>query len=257
VKFAFFWIWLVAGFLFSTGCHQRESAKHVDVHEHAHHQQEAGITFKEGKGLRITPETANYIGLRVEEVSERTLDSTYTFQAEVYQSSPVPFSSTFPADSATALASALLTEVDVLKLPIGTEITASAAGREFSGRIVHLHSPFGTNAGQIEVVLAVANPTGGLHPGTSLTVKVQAPGDETTLAVPRHAVLRTVEGPFVYAASGERFVRTRIKLGTEDNNFVQVLDGLYSGDQIVTEPVMPLWMAELQSIRGGKSCADE
>lgn len=37
---------------------------------------------------------------------------------------------------------------------------------------------------------------------------------------------------------------------------LQVTDGLYAGDQIVVQPVMTLWMAELQSLRGGKVCSD-
>jgi hypothetical protein len=37
---------------------------------------------------------------------------------------------------------------------------------------------------------------------------------------------------------------------------VQITDGLYAGDQVVVQPVMSLWLAELQSLRGGKACAD-
>jgi hypothetical protein len=39
-----------------------------------------------------------------------------------------------------------------------------------------------------------------------------------------------------------------------NNELVEITDGLYAGDQIVTSPVNDLWMAELQILRGGKAC---
>jgi hypothetical protein len=47
-----------------------------------------------------------------------------------------------------------------------------------------------------------------------------------------------------------------VKLGAINHEWAEVTDGLYAGDQIVVSPVMTLWLAELQSLRGGKACAD-
>ena len=74
--------------------------------------------------------------------------------------------------------------------------------------------------------------------------------------MPRSSIFRTTEGDFVYTVNGEHFVRAPVKLGRVNHDFAEVTDGLYAGDQIVVQPVMTLWMAELQSIRGGKACAD-
>ena len=51
-------------------------------------------------------------------------------------------------------------------------------------------------------------------------------------------------------------MRAPVKLGVVNHEFAEVTDGLYAGDQIVVQPVMTLWMAELQSLRGGKACTD-
>src|SRR5437867_2607246 len=64
--------------------------------------------------------------------------------------------------------------------------------------------------------------------------------------------LANPEGDFVYTASGKHFVRAAIKTDEANADFVGVTDGLYAGDRIVTQPVMTLWLAELQAIRGGK-----
>jgi multidrug efflux pump subunit AcrA (membrane-fusion protein) len=82
--------------------------------------------------------------------------------------------------------------------------------------------------------------------------------DKSSVAtVPKSAVLKTAEGAFVYTVSGEFFLRTPVKVGADaGDTAVEIKDGLYTGDQIVTHPIMTLWMAELQAIRGGASCAD-
>ena len=40
-----------------------------------------------------------------------------------------------------------------------------------------------------------------------------------------------------------------------DEDHVEIKDGLYSGDVVVTKAVKSLWMAELQVLRGGKACS--
>ena len=45
-----------------------------------------------------------------------------------------------------------------------------------------------------------------------------------------------------------------MKVGAANEQSVEITDGLYAGDEIVAAPVMSLWMAELQVLRGGKAC---
>ena len=55
---------------------------------------------------------------------------------------------------------------------------------------------------------------------------------------------------------GIRFYKpvTPGRRGASVCDFAEITEGLYAGDQIVTSPVNTLWMAELQILRGGKSC---
>ena len=73
-------------------------------------------------------------------------------------------------------------------------------------------------------------------------------------AIPQAALLTTAEGTFVYAKNDEFFLRTSVKVGARSGDHVEITDGLYTGDEIVTTPVMALWLAELQVLRGGKAC---
>ena len=54
--------------------------------------------------------------------------------------------------------------------------------------------------------------------------------------------------------NGKFFVRTPVTAGAMNDDHVEITEGLYAGDEVVTTPVMSLWMAELQVLRGGKAC---
>ncbi len=219
---------------------------------------ESGVTYKEGKGLHIPASTAKFIGLRVEDVAERKVTGTVRFDAEVYRTAvQVRSTAPHPQVSMTALASALVNEADAGKIRQGQEVAVKTTGRqELRGRIVEVKPSLDTNGSQIEMIVAISDEQAQLTNGTLVSIALKVGEEKVVVAVPTSAVLRTSEGTFVYASSGEKFVRTPVKLGVANPEFVEISDGLYAGDQIVLQPVMTLWMAELQFIRGGKACAD-
>ncbi len=75
-------------------------------------------------------------------------------------------------------------------------------------------------------------------------------------AIPAEALLRTVKGDFVFVINGEWFLRTAVTLGANDGGWIEVKEGLYEGDKIVTHGARALWLAELQAVNGGVGCAD-
>ena len=81
---------------------------------------------------------------------------------------------------------------------------------------------------------------------------------EFTARVPAAAVLRTVEGTFVYVQNGDWFLRTPVlveRIGAVDSYALK--EGLYEGDRIVVGGVQALWLAELHFLRAGQACAHE
>ena len=93
-----------------------------------------------------------------------------------------------------------------------------------------------------------------LEIGERVLATFHTPEGDAVTAVPRSALLKTAEGNFVYAVNGEFYVRTPVKVGAMSDEHAEITDGLYAGDQIVVSPVMSLWLAELQVLRGGKAC---
>jgi multidrug efflux pump subunit AcrA (membrane-fusion protein) len=245
----------------SAGCGHKEADGHAHESGEAEpaHEAESGVTFSAKKGLLVAPATAKFIGLKVADVEERKITAMFQFPAQVYRAaSETKFASLQSASAPQALASGNISLTDATKLNEGQTISVQSTddGVLLPGRIVALNRNLEKASGQVEVLLAIADAAQPLAAGAFISITVPLGGDQNVVSVPRAALLRTTEGDFVYTVSGEHFMRASVKLGNGNPEFVEVTDGLYAGDQIVIQPVMTLWMAELQSIRGGKSCAD-
>lgn len=248
-----------------TGCGHKEG----DGHNHAqsdaahdpaetHSETTAGIIFREKSGLQVSPATAAFIGLETAEVEERKVAAEFRFTAQVYRAAgETRFASTQPVAPVLTRASGRVGPVEAARLQEGQPlpVTVSGAPEPLSASVTALDRTLEAGGGQVEVLLAVADPQGRLAKGDFVTVTVPLGGEQAVVSVPRTALLRTLEGDFVYAVSGDFFVRARVSLGAVNEEFAEVTDGLYAGDKIVVRPAMTLWLAEIQGLRGGKSCA--
>jgi multidrug efflux pump subunit AcrA (membrane-fusion protein) len=191
---------------------------------------ENGAQFKKGEGLSLTDEMKKSIGFTVAEVGEEEIASSITLDFTATQSNEAR--GTVPSTSA---------------IKPGMEISIDS----IKGTVQSVEKiPFGM-PGDLEVTVTTA---GQLTPGSQLRGNVQIPASGAVAAVPVSALLKTAEGSFVYTVNGSFYVRSPVKTGAANNKFVEITDGLYSGDEIVTTPVISLWMAELQVLRGGKAC---
>ena len=221
-------------------------------------REKPGVTFQAKKGLRVSPATAKFIGLEVAEVEERKIAAAFRFSAQVYQgANEARFASRRSMVASMALASGIVGAREAVALREEQVVRVEIAkGERLSGRVLGLNRPL-VKGNNVEVALAVEDKQNQLQPGNFVTVEVATGSEKSVVSVPHAALLQTAEGNFVYTVSGEHFVRAPVKLGVVNHEFAEVTDGLYAGDQIVVKPVMTLWLAELQSIRGGKACSDD
>lgn len=251
----------IATALVITGCGQKTADSHAHKSGEAEetHQVEAGVTYSAKKGLLVPPATAKFIGLQVADVEERKIAAAFQFSAQVYRAASAARFASLQSDAApTALASGNISALDAAKLSEGQTVSVRSTDNNSTlpGRIVSVKRDMEKASGQVEVLLAITDAQQPLAAGAFVSMTVSLGDEKNVTSVPRAALLRTTEGDFVYTVSGEHFMRAPVKLGSINPEFAEVADGLYAGDQIVIHPVMTLWMAELQSLRGGKACAD-
>lgn len=218
----------------TTSCIKADAAA-TTKHETA---PENGAQFKKGEGLSLTDEMKKAIALRIADVGEEKVASSITVSLSAMKVNE---------------ANGWLAPQQAAQVKPGTEASLQPEGNGpmLKGTVQRVEQmPFGT-LGDYEVTITTAQP---LSIGTRLKGTFHAPAGEAVAAIPRSALLKTAEGTFVYAVNGSFYVRTPVKTGAMNDALVEITDGLYSGDQIVTTPVMSLWMAELQVLRGGKAC---
>ena len=194
-----------------------------------------GAQFKKGQGLSLTEEMSKAIGLKVEDVGEEKITPVVTLNV-----------SAVTQNTATGW----VTPDQAKAIRPGMEVEFHCETK-FKGVVAKLEAnPLGV-MGDSEISITSAEK---LTAGEPLKAVIRLPAGDAVAAVPAAALLKTAEGSFVYAVNGDFYVRTPVKTGVTDDKFVEITDGLYAGDQIVTTPVMSLWMAELQVLRGGKAC---
>jgi hypothetical protein len=228
--------WFLAGLsasaLLLAGCGPKTSSEEAG-HDHAEHGgadegAEAGVTFKEGRGLLLSPEVVKALGLVAAEAEERPLTAGLHLTAQVFAAAPrVLASARLTGDQAAALEKSDFTGAKLVRL----DRTPAAATRLVDA-VFELDAPAPVRIGDF-VTLALA-----VEPAT-------------VLSVPRSAVLDGATGTFVYVGNGGAFLRTPVKVGARSADFIEIADGLYAGDIVVVTPVDQLWLAELRLTKGG------
>lgn len=200
--------------------------------------------FNPKSGLLLPEQTRRSLGLRVVDVEERDIRAAFTLSLRVYES-----------NARHARASGRVTPEQAKALRPGNTVVAHpASGDAITGTVVRTDGSLQAVMGIGEVLAEFPQPPSSLAPGQFLVATIPLASPERVTAIPRTALLECSEGQFVYAVNGDYFVRTRVTAGMVGDEFVEITDGLYEGDQVVAEPVMSLWMTELASVKGGQSC---
>lgn len=108
-------------------------------------------------------------------------------------------------------------------------------GESFRGRVRFLEPELSEKTRTMRAKIEMPNPRGRLRKGMYATVELQPVVVHQALAVPTQAVLRTGTRNVVMQAIGEgSFVPREVSLGQEAGGFVEILEGLDQGAQVVT-----------------------
>lgn len=213
-----------------------EEHKEGDGHKHGKEEKadehgtedKAGVAFKEGRGLQLSPEIIKALGLTTVETIERPLTAVANISAQVFTTKP------------QVLATASMSKVEAERLE----------KQPFTGaKITGIDRTAASATQMVEVIFAVdRTPVPEIGDFVTLTLASEA---KSVLAVPRSAILDAATGTYVYVVNGEFYLRTAVKLGARSADHVEITDGLYSGDMVVVSPVDQLWLSELRLTKGG------
>ena len=140
---------------------------------------------------------------------------------------------------------------------VSVEITTAAfPGEIFYGKIDLVGSVMNENSRTVSVRVPLNNPDGRLHPGMFCHARIAAGQTEEALAVPRDAVLSDEGKAFVFRqVKDEYYLRVPVKVGREYLDSLEILDGLKTGDRVVTRGAFMLKSDVLRE-KMGAGCAD-
>ncbi|GLW97477.1 efflux RND transporter periplasmic adaptor subunit [Microtetraspora sp. NBRC 16547] len=134
---------------------------------------------------------------------------------------------------------ALFTESDVGKLKVGQRATVTMdthAGQEFAGTITHIDIT-ATTANQLVrygVRVALSSAPKNLLAGQTAYVSVTTGAAENAVYVPARAVETGPGGTAtVTVRVGDEDVRRQVRTGVEGDQYVQIVEGLGEGDEVV------------------------
>ncbi len=115
----------------------------------------------------------------------------------------------------------------------------------FEGKITFVGLELDPEKRTLPVWIAVKNPDWKLRPDMFAKAAIILARNEGVLAVPKEAILEAQGEKFVLTQTGDTFNRMDVKTGVEDDNFVEIQEGLIPDDVVVTigkQEVYTTWL---------------
>ncbi|GLH80687.1 cation efflux system protein [Bradyrhizobium sp. SSBR45G] len=142
------------------------------------------------------------------------------------------------ADTSVVWALVDVAERDLGNIAVGLPVTVRArsfVGRTFAGKIAVVYPQVNRDTRTVRVRIELANPDAALLPDMYVDADIDTADPAPVLAVPDSSVLDTGSRQAVLVDKGEgRFEPREVKLGRRGGGYVEVRDGLASGEAVVT-----------------------
>ncbi|MBP9865112.1 MAG: efflux RND transporter periplasmic adaptor subunit [Candidatus Omnitrophica bacterium] len=246
---------IISGTLFLSGYDSNVYAASEGKAANGHGEKESssGASFKAGKGITLKDETRKIIGLEIADVTEEPLSQVVQLNVQIFED-PHRFSDLEMDHTGCQFHGSgfVPPEKAVLVKPKQQVKFKTSGGETLDGFVAAVQEPLAH--GEIEVIVGVTTAGSHLKDGEFVKAVISLPRDEIVTVIPSSALLRTIQGAYVYAVNGDAYYRTAVIVGGVANGKTEIRDGLYSGDQVVTKPVETLWLIELRATKGGGHC---
>jgi hypothetical protein len=208
-----------------------------------------GASFKEGSGIQLGSKTKESIGLELAEVEDRPAHNDIRITAQVYRESREA-SQNQGEPSGFAYASAWVAGSEADKHPAGLQLLIQGV-ETTTGSVVRVDQTMAGGGGRSEVLIQIQDSDRTWKIGDFAYASPPSTEGEPVTMIPVDAVLETAYGPFAYVVNGSFFLRTAITIGARHGDYIEITDGLYSGDTVVVRPVEALYLIELRATKGG------
>jgi len=128
-------------------------------------------------------------------------------------------------------------ERDIAKIRIGQEVEATVPaypGETFNGKISFISDVLNEETRTITVRSEVKNRDYKLKPGMFADIEIHLNHQSETLVLPLDAVLDEGDDHIVFVKADGKYIPRIIKTGIRNDGFVEVLEGIAEGTEVVT-----------------------
>jgi len=132
------------------------------------------------------------------------------------------------------LANVLERDVPLLKLGMGVKIKSeSYPDKVFEGKVARINSALDLSTRTLQAEIYIPNPDRLLKPGMFARLELVLSEKPGALVVPRHAVIEEGGSKSIFIVQGNQALRKKVVTGYEQDQVVEILEGVSEGDQVV------------------------
>ena len=129
-------------------------------------------------------------------------------------------------------------EKDLPRVRPGQEVKLTVTAfpqSTFSGKVIFVDSVVDPNTRTVKVRTEVANPDGRLKPDMFANVQIVTDVNRAAISIPQSAVLNDEGKSIVFVAQGTGYEKRQVQAGIQNNDRVEIVDGLNAGDKVVVK----------------------
>ncbi len=127
-------------------------------------------------------------------------------------------------------------EKDIAKVRLGMTVELSVPaypGETFSGKVTYIGDVLKEDTRTITVRAEVENSDYRLKPGMFASIRIALNHHSRALVVPQESVLEDKGNKIVFLKRGEQFFLQVVHTGARENGYIEILQGLAEGDEVV------------------------
>jgi HlyD family secretion protein len=120
------------------------------------------------------------------------------------------------------------------RVEIGQEALFTVDGRDHTARIAKVYPQVANGTFKVDLYLE-GSPPSGIHVGQAIDLKVELGGTISTLMLANGPFYQDTGGnwAFVLTPDGKFAIKRSIRLGRRNPQFVEVIEGLQAGEQVI------------------------
>lgn len=140
------------------------------------------------------------------------------------------------------------------RIKVGQEVhlsTPTAPDKIMAGKIEQVRPAVGGSSRSFDAIVAVTNP-GDWKAGSSVNGEVVIETHPGAVTVPEQSVVLRPAGTVVYAVENGKAVQRKVKTGTKQGGYIEIVDGLKAGETVAVDGAGFLTDKATVAVKGDK-----